>query len=255
MPDNSADDLWCRRYRPSTTAHARLVCLPHAGGSAPYFLPVAAALSPAVDVVAIQYPGRLERRSEPALTDVHELADRIHDILVRQPPLPVTVFGHSLGASVGFEVARRLEASGQPPVRLFASGRRAPSAYRDERVHLRDDKGILAEVRALNGTAASILDDEELMRAALPVLRADYQAAETYRSEPEVTINGPITVLTGDADAKTTIAEANAWARHTTSTCDVRTFSGGHFFLTAHAAEITGVLRKHFADEHSAATT
>ena len=48
------DDLWCRRYRPARSAAARLVCLPHAGGSATFFLPVSAALSPGVDVVAIQ---------------------------------------------------------------------------------------------------------------------------------------------------------------------------------------------------------
>jgi surfactin synthase thioesterase subunit len=255
MPDNSADDLWSRRYRPSSTATARLVCLPHAGGSAPFFLPVASTLSPAVDVVAIQYPGRQERRSEQPLTDTHALADRIHDILMRQPPLPVTVFGHSLGASIGFEVVRRLEASGRPPVRLFASGRRSPSSHRDESVHLSDDNGILAEVRRLNGTASSILGDEELMRAALPALRADYQAAETYRCDPDVTIGCPVTVLTGDADPKTTMTEANAWARHTTGSCVVRTFPGGHFFLTTHAAEITGILQDHFRKEHSAAAS
>jgi surfactin synthase thioesterase subunit len=249
---SAADDLWCRRYRPSSTATARLVCLPHAGGSAPFFLPVASALSPAVDVVAVQYPGRQDRRSERPLTDVHALADRIHDILLRQPPLPVTFFGHSLGAAVAFEAIRRLEVSEYPPVHLFASGRRAPSAHRDETVHLRGDDGIIAEVRSLNGTASSVLGDDELMRAALPALRADYQAAETYRCDPEVTIGCPVTVLTGDSDPKTTLAEANAWDGHTTSTCTIHTFPGGHFFLTAHAAEVTGILKDHFQKRHSA---
>jgi surfactin synthase thioesterase subunit len=133
------------------------VCLPHAGGSAPFFLPVASALSPAVDVVALQYPGRLDRRAEPPITDVHTLADRIHDILLRQPPLPVTFFGHNLGAVIAFEAIRRLEDSDRVPVRLFASGRRAPPTHRDESVHLRDDDGIIAEVRRLNGTTSSVL--------------------------------------------------------------------------------------------------
>jgi surfactin synthase thioesterase subunit len=248
MSDSPIDDeLWCRRYRPSRTATARLVCFPHAGGSASFFLPVAAALSPAVDVVAIQYPGRQDRRAERPLTDVAALADRIRDVLLPQPPLPVTFLGHSLGATVGFETVRRLEASGSPVAHLFASGRRAPSAQRDESVHLRDDNGILAEVRRLNGTAASLLDDQELMRAALPSLRADYQAAETYRCAPEVTIGCPVTVLTGDADPRTTLPEARAWERHTTSTCTVRTFPGGHFFITAQANEIIGLFREHFS--------
>jgi surfactin synthase thioesterase subunit len=254
MPFSPADDkLWCRRYRPSTTAAARLVCLPHAGGSAPFFLPVASALSPAVDVVAIQYPGRQDRRAERPLTDVRALADRIHDIMLRQPPLPLTFFGHSLGASIAFEAVRRLQASGYQPVHLFASGRRAPSEHRDENVHLLSDNGILAEVRRLNGTASSVLNDDELMRAALPALRADYQAAETYRCAPGVTIGCPITVLTGDSDPKTTAPEASAWTGHTTGTCTVRTFPGGHFFLAAHAAEITDILAGHFGVRRSSA--
>jgi surfactin synthase thioesterase subunit len=247
MPDPAAADVaWCRRYRPSPIATARLVCLPHAGGSASFFLPVASALSHAVDVVAVQYPGRQDRRTEQPLTDVHALADRIHGILLRQPPLPVTFLGHSLGAIVAFETIRRLDASGHPPVHLFASGRRAPSAYRDESVHRRDDDGIIAEIRSLNGTAAALLDDGELMRATLPALRADYQAAETYRCAPGATVSCPVTVLTGDADPRTTVAEASAWAGHTTSTCTTHVFPGGHFFVTAHATEITGLLQEHF---------
>jgi surfactin synthase thioesterase subunit len=247
MSSSSAgDDLWCRRYRPARNATARLVCFPHAGGSAPFFLPVSAALSPGVDVVAIQYPGRQDRRAEPPISDMTVLADRIHGILRRQPELPLTFFGHSMGALIAFEVARRLEADGPGPVRLFASGRRAPSTYRDEKVHLRDDAGILAEVRKMNGTASSLLSDDELMRAALPALRADYRATETYTCATDTTVTCPISVLTGDSDPKTTMDEANAWARHTSGSFDLQVFRGGHFFLTEQTDGVIKLLDRHF---------
>lgn len=247
-------DLWCRRYRPARNATARLVCLPHAGGSAPFFLPVAAALSPAVDVVAIQYPGRQDRRGEQPLDDMDALADGICAVLGGEPELPVTFFGHSLGAIVGFEVVRRLEAAGHAPVRLYASGRRAPSAFREnEKVHLRDDAGILAEVRRLNGTASSVLGNDELMRAVLPALRADYRIAETYRCAPSDTVRCPVTVLTGDNDPKTTLDEASEWAPHTTAEFDLRVFTGGHFFLTQHVDAINQLLLSHFQAERALA--
>jgi surfactin synthase thioesterase subunit len=240
-------DQWCRRYRPTRNATARLVCLPHAGGSAPFYVPVAAALSPGVDVVAIQYPGRQDRRAERPLADMDALAGSIAEVLLAQPELPVTIFGHSLGAVVGFEVTRRLEAAGQYPVHLFASGRRAPSTvHEDDAVHLRDDAGILAEVRRLNGTAPSVLSDDELMRAALPALRADYRIAETYHCAPDDTVNSPVTVLTGDSDPKTTLDEANGWKQHTTGAFDLRVYSGGHFFLTQHVDAVNALLREHF---------
>jgi surfactin synthase thioesterase subunit len=247
------DDLWCRRYRPARNAAARLVCLPHAGGSAPFYLPVADALSPAVDVVAIQYPGRQDRRSEEPIADMGALADQIHGILRRQPELPLALFGHSMGAALGFEVALRLEADGEGPgpTRLFASGRRGPATHRDEKVHLQGDEGILAEVRRLNGTASALLGDDELMRAALPSLRADYRIAETYKCGPEVTVNCPISVLTGDSDPKTTLDEAREWSRHTTSSSELHVFPGGHFFLTAHPDEVIKILDQHFREERA----
>jgi surfactin synthase thioesterase subunit len=243
---SAEDDLWCRRYRPARNAPVRLVCLPHAGGSAAFFLPVAAALSPGVDVVAIQYPGRQDRRQESPIDDMAVLADRVHGILRRQSELPLTLFGHSMGAVLAFEVTRRLEADGHGPVRLYASGRRGPSTFRDETVHQRDDAGIIAEVRKMNGTASSLLGDDELMRAALPALRADYKATELYTCPAHITVNCPITVLTGDNDPKTSVDEAKAWAASTASSCDVHVFNGGHFFLTDHADQIIKMLDAHF---------
>jgi surfactin synthase thioesterase subunit len=252
---SSDDDLWCRRYRPTRTATARLVCLPHAGGSATFFLPVAAALSPGVDVVAIQYPGRQDRRNEQPIDDMAVLADRIDAILRRQPEMPLVLFGHSLGALVGFEVTRRLEAAGRGPVRLIASGRRGPSTYRDEQVHLRDDAGILAEIRKMSGTASSVLGDDEMMRAVLPALRADYCAAETYTCAPDTTVSSPISAMTGDNDPKTTVDEAKAWAQHTTGSFDLHVFAGGHFFLTDHAEAIIKILDQHLRGTLSMNTT
>jgi surfactin synthase thioesterase subunit len=245
MSQTSADNLWFRRYRPARNATARLVCLPHAGGSATFFVPVSAALSPGVDVVAIQYPGRQDRRAERPIDDIAVLADLIHALIRREPEMPMILFGHSMGAVIGFEVTRRLEAEKHGPLRLIVSGRRAPATYRNETVHLRDDAGILAEVRLMAGTASSVLGDDELMRAALPALRADYRAAETYTCPPDVTVNCPITALTGDNDPKTTLDEAKAWAKQTTGPFDLHVFAGGHFFLTDHADEIIKLISQH----------
>ena len=248
------DDQWLRRYRPARNATVRLVCLPHAGGSAAYFLPVAAALSPGADVVAIQYPGRQDRRAERPIDDMAVLADRIHAILRRQPEMPLVLFGHSMGAVIGFEVTRRLEADGHGPMRLIVSGRRGPATYRNETVHLRDDDGIIAEVRKMSGTASSVLGDDEIMRAALPALRADYKATETYTCPPEVTVNCPITALTGDNDPKTNLDEAKAWATHTTGAFDLHVYAGGHFFLTDHAGEILKLIGQHLRAEPAPTT-
>ncbi len=245
MSTRDADNgLWVRRYHPAPAGSPRLVCLPHAGGSASFYFPVsrslsATSLSAAIDVLAIQYPGRQDRRQEKCVDNLHELAGQVHDVLKPWLDEPIAIFGHSMGASLGFELARLIETeTGGTPTHLFASGRRAPSRYRHETVHLLDDDGLLADVKKLSGTDPAILGDEELLRLALPAIRSDYRAAETYEYRPGPPLSCPITVFTGDNDPKTTVEEAKAWSEHTTGAFDLNVYAGGHFFLAQHQAPI-----------------
>ncbi|MET9444915.1 alpha/beta fold hydrolase [Streptomyces sp. NPDC006610] len=242
---STGTDSWVRRFHPADTAGTRLVCFPHAGGSASYYFPVSQALSPAVDVLAIQYPGRQDRRTEPCLDDVGELAERATTALGPWTDRPLALFGHSLGATLAYEVALRLEAAGTGPVELFASGRRAPSRHRDGRVHLGDDDSLIDTIRQLSGTDPRALEDEELLRMVLPAIRSDYKAAETYRHRPGPPLSCPITVLTGDHDPEVTRDEAAAWSDHTTDRFSLHEFPGGHFYLNAHAATVVSLIRTH----------
>ena len=241
------NELWLRRFHPAPTAPGRLVCFPHAGGAASFYYPVSAQLRSQVDVLAVQYPGRQDRRAEPCITDLRALADAVYQTLLPWDDRPLTFFGHSMGALVAFEVARRFQAAGRGIDHLFVSGRRGPAVNRVEDVHLRDDQGILDEVRAMSGTDNAILEDDELLELVLPALRGDYRAVETYRGEPDALVDCPITALTGDRDPRTPVDEARAWKSHTSAAFDLRVFEGGHFFLSSRPAEVIGVLSDHFA--------
>ncbi|MEG8179849.1 thioesterase [Nocardia terpenica] len=241
------EKLWFRRSQPTEQADHRLVCFPHAGGSASYFTPVARALAPDVDVLAVQYPGRQDRRSEPGIDDIGVLADRVHHIIRTWPSRPLTLFGHSMGAVVAFEVARRLRRDNpHHSLHLFVSGRRAPHIERTDTVHLRDDAGIAAEVRSLGGTESQLLQDPEVLEMILPALRSDYRAVETYRFVPDGPPPCPITALTGDRDPHATPDEVREWARHSQNPFAAKVFPGGHFFLAERATEVLAVLSNHF---------
>jgi pyochelin biosynthesis protein PchC len=247
----TATNLWLRTYHPAPESRARLVCFPHAGGSASYFFPVSAALSPEFEVLAIQYPGRQDRRGEGFVDSIEDLAEQIYQALRPSVEPPFAFFGHSMGAVLAFEVARLFEArDGYGPSVLFASGRRAPSRFRDESVHLRDDAGIVEEMQNLGGTAAQVLQDQELLEMVLPAVRNDYRAVETYRRGPEATIGVPVVIITGDDDPRTSPAEAAAWAEHTTAGTELYTFSGGHFFIEQHQSEVVGVLADELRQRH-----
>jgi len=233
---------WLRRLRPSPVARRRLLCFPHCGGSASWYAPLAraAALGEAVDVVALQYPGRQDRLAEPCLDSIAELRDAIVGELVGRLDRPFALFGHSMGAVVAYEVARILEhEQGRVPAALFVSGRRAPSTHRDERVHRGGDVALLKEVGRLAGTPSLLLDDEDVHAMVLPALRADYKAIETYAWRPGPEPSCPVWALVGDADPLTTPQEAAAWRAHTSGPFERRVFPGDHFYLAAAAHRAT----------------
>jgi surfactin synthase thioesterase subunit len=244
----TANDAWIRRFHPAPEAPTQLVCFPHAGGSASFFHPVSAALRPAAEVLAVQYPGRQERHTEPCVHDLLELVDRIVPALAGELDRPFAFFGHSMGGTVAYEVARRFEHElGRPPTTLFTSGRRAPSRTRAESVHLRDDDGIVAELQRLSGTDAQLLGDEELLRMIIPAIRGDYRAIETYTHRPGAELSCAIVVLVGADDPLTTVDEARDWARHTSGEVDLHEFPGGHFYLAAHRDRVMRIIRERLA--------
>ena len=250
---------WVRRLRSAgavagaagdAASRVRLVCFPHAGGAATAFAPLAQALPPAIETLALQYPGRQDRLAEPCLESVDDLVAALLPELRPCLDVPFALFGHSTGAVVAYEVARVLEREdGVVPVGLVASGRRGPSTHRDEHVHRGGDRSLLREVARLGGTPPELLADEEVQQMMLPALRGDYKAIETYTWRPGPPLRCPIRAIHGDADPLTTRAEAAAWSSHTTGPFTLKSFSGRHFYFTPDLSALTAFLAAELATE------
>lgn len=240
-----ASDRWIRWFDQVNDAHVRLLCFPHAGGAATYFLPLSNILSPAIQVLGIQYPGRQERRNEKCIEAIPELADLIVDQLDVVTDEAFALFGHSMGAVIAFEVTRRLEAQGRLPMALFVSGRRAPSCNRLEATYFLNDRALVAELKSLSSMNSRILEDEEVMQSFLPAIRSDYKAIETYRCNPDQSpISTPIYAHFGHDDPKVTGEEARRWAEHTSGGFEAVTYPGGHFYLENHIAQLATNIRE-----------
>ena len=213
----------------------RLYCFSYAGGNAFLFLPWQAALNPAIEVCAVQLPGRGARLQEPPYSSLPLLIENLAGVISRQDPLPFAFFGHSLGALIAFELARYCDRHDLPlPLHLFPSGCDAPQ-YRSSgrRLHELDDRALIDALKEYNGTPQEVLENRELMELAIPTLRADFALAEKYKYQPGPALTIPITVLAGNRDDQIFAEQVQDWRKETTSTCSVKWFEGDHFFINS----------------------
>lgn len=221
----------------SPTVSLRLFCLPYAGGGARIFWRWPQQLPRTIEVCPIELPGRGSRMQEPPLTNllalVRDMAYSIRPNLDR----PFALFGHSMGALLGFELARLLRREeGVGPVGLFVSGCGAPQIhYGGLPTYDLPDSELLEELRCLNGTPKEVLDNPELMQLMLPLLRADFEMIETYTYFPEPPLDCPISAFGGLRDPKTKLEHLVPWRDQTTARFTLRMLNGDHFFL--HQAE------------------
>lgn len=225
---------WFRRFPARGGApRLRLVCLPHAGGTATLFHGWSKQLPGDVEVLAAQYPGRQERIDEPCASSMTELADAITGALEPGLDVPVALFGHSLGSAVAYEVARRLEdRHGVVPGRVVVSGRGAPHIERaGGTLHLLDDDRLVAAARRLGDAGSAVYDDPDLRPLLLPSLRGDFRLIESYRPLDAAPLRAPVTAVGGTADPGCTLPELLSWSALTTASYEHRLFPGDHFYL------------------------
>jgi medium-chain acyl-[acyl-carrier-protein] hydrolase len=193
----------------------------------------------------VQLPGRESRYDEALITDATTLADAFIAAaasLLRQQPY--ALFGHSMGALVAYEVARRARAQGLPPARhLFASGGRAP-VLPDRQPPVRDlpEPELIETMRRWNGVPEAVLRHPELLAIVLPVLRADLTLCETYARHPVERLAIPVTAFGGRTDPRVAVAEIEEWEAMTTAGSTTRFYDAGHFFLESHLADVQAVV-------------
>jgi surfactin synthase thioesterase subunit len=236
---------WIPGRTASSNAAFRLFCFPYAGIGVSAYRSWGAALSPDIEICPVQLPGRESRQNEAPLNRLDDIVDAAATGLRPFMNVPFALFGHSMGALLAYELARKLK--GNPNLRrLFVSARRAP--------HLAEPLAPIASLSSADfvatvqqrygGIPAPVLACDDLLELLLPRLRADFDALETYVHRPAEPLRCGISVFGGSQD---TVSEADLreWGLHTTEGARVRMLDAGHLYLESRR----DVLVKAIADD------
>lgn len=236
-----SESPWIAYAKPNGEASLRLFCFPHAGGGAGAYRTWVAALAPEIEVLPVQLPGRETRFLERPYETIEALLD---GLMVALRPLlnkPFAFLGHSLGALVAFELARRLRSEGLVPEQLFVSGYGAPHLpVKLPPMHHLDDSQFAAALQELDTVPTAVLENEELLGLLLPMLRADFAVYERYKFQAGPPLDCPIVMLGGESDPLVSPEMLAAWTEHSVALGQMHLFPGDHFYLQG---QETAVLR------------
>jgi surfactin synthase thioesterase subunit len=223
---------WFMVPRSVSRPRLRLFCFPHAGGAATMFHSWPAALAPDVELLGVQLPGRSYRYAERPFVRMRPLIAELAPVIAPLLDLPFVLFGHSLGALVVFELTRQLRLLGtRLPSALIVSGRSAPHLPLPRALHTLDDAQFRDALCERYDMARDLAGNQELMKIAMPALRADFEVIETWRYAEDAPFAMPLTVVAGRHDRAVSDAGLMAWRTHTTGPFACHRLPGRHNYM------------------------
>ncbi|MEI8635166.1 alpha/beta fold hydrolase [Vibrio sp. PP-XX7] len=239
-----------KMFRASAFCHGSIDLFTHAGGGASAYANWAKFLPESIEVWALQLPGREDQLAEPMIDRMPALVETVLPYLIQLTDKPFVLFGHSMGASLGYEICQALHRRQDPlPLHLIVSGREAPMRNRSDTIHLASDQALMDSLIDMEPAMADVLAHRDLADLCLPVIRNDYALINSYcpdPSDPPLPIR--VTGLSGKDDEELLPGDMDAWSTTTGYAYQHYVFPGRHFYLREQRDAVIQVIQQIVAD-------
>lgn len=199
-----------------------------------------------IDSHPLELPGRGGRIDEKLIFNLEEaIADYLQQIQDRRTNDPYLIFGHSMGAVLGFQIVMKLEAEGDVPMVFIASGnsgpRLRPPEGHGEKLGTLTDEQLKAKLRKLGGISEKILGQPEIFDFFKTAIKADFAILdeEIFYENQIPKIQAPIHAMMGREEEK--VALIGNWQYFTSAEFTYNIMDGNHFFIHHHPQEIISV--------------
>lgn len=236
---------WLIRGGSDPHAPCRLVCFHSMAVGASLFTKFLLNPPHGCDILAVQAPGRENRRSEPPAESVDELVDQILPHLLPLCDRLLVFWGHSFGGIVAWEAIRRLrEEHHIEPNHFVLTGTAAPHL-----MHRWQNREVLLKALVTDNTPDYLMslsryvDNPEFIRAILPDMRRDFPLLKNYRFQMSSPLHCPITAFAARQDDMVYMDEIREWIEYTDSGFELIEVDGDHWFLDRNRERITATLQ------------
>lgn len=196
------------------------------------------------ELIQLELPGRGKRIKEDFQTDlktaVLDLYGQIYEQLNGEK---VIIYGHSMGACLSLNIARKMEQNGLLPAFIFVTGNPGPPVDKTKRSAL-PDKEFVELLKEMGGIPEELLDNQEWLDFALPILRSDFELLESDEAWDNGPINIPIMAMMGDKEEEKD--HITNWEQFTTADFSHEIVTGGHFFIYDHAQKLAAKIRNKY---------
>lgn len=202
------------------------------------------------EVVSLELPGRGKRPQENLIRNFSEAVQDLYRQMQRYRPGPnYLIYGHSMGAMLGFRLAALMENMGHAPDHLVVSGNPGPGLRENKQRFVLKKDEFKAELQRLGGIPDNFFSVEELFDFFEPIIRADFEIIEGD-SMPTTfgRINVPIFGMAGSEE--TFAGDMDNWAKYTAAGFRHEIWPGDHFFIHDHPERIVSVFRECLAYSH-----
>ncbi len=227
-------DKWLVRNKTNTQdIKYRIFCFHPVGAGASMFTHFLYNQPKNTDVLAVQLPGRENRKDETPYADMSALVKTLANVIKPYTDKPFIIMGHSFGGIVGFELIKYLRrAFNIQPIHFLITGTIAPQLTREwkKRDSIDQTSKMANSIEKILNTL-NYIEDVEFLRSIIPVMKKDMGLIMNYPYETEAPFDFPITGFAADKDEVVLIPEVKRWEEQTNSDFNFEIVEGDHWFL------------------------
>lgn len=211
-----------------------LFMLPFGGGNETSYQKFEPYLDKKIKMLNAEAPGKGRRIKEPVLKNMYLIADSFFEQFKEQIKEPYAIYGHSMGAYIGHLMIQRIvDEKLTLPKHFFVTSKIAPSRNYNKKRSIYTDEQFARHLKDLKGMPDAILENEELLKIFLPIIRSDFDALDLYKYKAREPYPVDMTVICGSHED---VPEdmVSAWKKETSGEFALEVWDGYHFWIFEH---------------------